>query len=102
MDSPPLQKSALERFCDRIATPPATHWPPRGLFLALIIALAVFIVADLTRWSDGRGLDLHKLMGEAGALLMCTYFYSRQRQIRLFSWFVGLTCLVFTLVLSWR
>ena len=97
MEQPPVQPSGFDRFCDRIATPLLIDSKWRNLSLALMVGFSIFIVIDLTRWSDGRGLDGGRFVGQLGMLFLMTYWYSRNRQVRLLSCFVGLPLLLFGL-----
>jgi hypothetical protein len=93
----PVQSSGFDRFCDRVGNPPLINSRLRRLFLALIIAFSIFIVIDLTRWTDGHGLDGSQFVRQLGMLLLTTHWYSRDRQVRLVSWFVGMPLLLFGL-----
>ena len=85
----------IRRLLDRVATPPTAQTVPRGFFLTLIILIGLFVAIDLVTWTRGGGADLRRLIGSVGILLLMVFFYSRQRQVRLFCYFCGMACLLY-------
>jgi hypothetical protein len=87
----------IARVVDRIRTPSASHAAYRPVFGILMVAFLVLIAIDAVLWPRGHRPSLREGLGEVGALLLMIFFFSRQAQIRLFSYFVGMTLLILSI-----
>ena len=60
-----------------------------------MVIIGAFVAIDILTWARAGKPDLGRIVGGIGVFLLMVFFISGQRQIRLFCFFGGMTCLLF-------
>jgi hypothetical protein len=87
----------MQRLLERIKFAPEKQGPPRALFGILAAVMALFLLIDIVRAAAGHGQPLWQTIGLAGLLLLMIFFFSRQPQVRLVSYFAAMALLAFSI-----
>src|SRR5688572_18195031 len=92
----------MQHLLERIKSVPEHQRPPRAVFGVLAAVLAFFLLIEVVRAAQGHGQLWWRTIGLAGGLLQMIFFFSRQPQVRLVSYFAATALLAISIFFMLR